>query len=161
MGIFLYLPASIVVILLLRFSLVSLKAALIVQAVFCFLFFLNIYFGYFASSHVRNVAAGEEDKTRFLIKIKNGAASLALKAGMLGPGYEQPRQSIKEAAEDIRYLSPVEGEKSAELDLKILDSLESLSQFCDSVSEGGSPVGFDGETRKLRMLIKERKLLRN
>jgi hypothetical protein len=160
-GIFLYIPVSVVVIILLRFSYISLKAALIIQAVFCFLFFVNIYFGCFASSHVRNVAAGEENKTRSLIKMKNGAASLALKAGALNPGHERFRQSVEKAAEDIRYLSPVEGGKSAELDLKILNSLERLSQFCDSVSEGGNPVDFDGETKKLRMLIEERKLPRN
>jgi hypothetical protein len=160
-GIFLYLPASIIVILLLQSSLVSLKAALIIQAVLCFLFFLNVYFGYFASSHVRNVAAGEAGTMRFLTKMKNNAASLALKAGMLGSAYEPLGQSIKAAAEDIRYLSPVDEGKSVELDVKILDVLENLSQFCDSVSEGGIPAGFDGEIKKLQMLIKERKLLRN
>jgi hypothetical protein len=160
-GIFLYLPASIAVILLLQFSLVSLKAALIIQAVFCFLFFLNVYFGYFASSHVRNVAAGEAGKTRFLVKMKNSAASLALKAGMLGSAHEPLGQALKVVMEDIRYLSPVDGEKSAELDVKILNALENLSRFCDSAMEGGTPAGFDVEIKKLWMLIRERKLLRN
>jgi hypothetical protein len=160
-GIFLYIPASVVVILLLRVSFVSLKAALIIQAVICFLFFVNVYFGYFASSHVRSVAAGEEDKTQFLIKMKNCAASLALKAGALGSGHEGFRQSVKKAAEDIRYLSPVDRGKSGELDAKILAALENLGQICDSISEGGYPSGFDGEAEKLQMLIRERKLLRS
>jgi hypothetical protein len=160
-GIFLYLPASVIIIVLLQFFLISLKGALITQTVLCFLFFLNVYFGYFASSHVRSVAAGEEGKMQFLITMKNSAASLALKASMLGSGHEQPHQSIRQAAEDIRYLSPVDGGKSAELDLKIFNTLESLSQFCDSLLEGGNPIGFDGEIKKLQMFIKERKLLRN
>jgi hypothetical protein len=160
-GISLYTPASIVVIYLLKRYSITFNIAVIIQAVFFFLFILNIYFGYFASSHARGVAVEEAGKLQYLTEMKSRAASLALKAGSLSSQYEQVQKALKQSSEDIRYLSPVDEEKSTELDLKIIDSIESLVQFCDAASEGGHPAAFDLETKELQMLIKERKLLRN
>ncbi|MDR2094787.1 MAG: hypothetical protein LBP76_04630 [Treponema sp.] len=160
-GIFLYIPLSIVVIFLLKNFILSINAALIVQAVLLFLYALNIYFGYFASSHAVQVAEDEAEKKMYLTEIKSKAASLALKAGALPPEYEQIRKELKQTAEDIRYISPVDGGKGMELELQIVSSLDLLIQYCGAASQGSRHIYFEEETKKLRTIVKERKILRN
>jgi hypothetical protein len=160
-GIFLYIPASAAVILALKTSVIVFNTALIIQAVFVFLFFIDIYFAYFANSHIQTVAVEESGKLQYVTEMKNKALLLVVKAGSLTGAYEQIPARIKKAAEDIRYFSPVDRGKSMETDLKIINSIEDVSQLCDVVSEGGHPDSFDTEINKLEILIKERKLLRN
>jgi hypothetical protein len=161
-GIFLYIPASAAVILVLKNSIIPFNAALIIQLIIVFLFLLDIYFGYFANSHIQAVAVEESGKLQYVTEMKNKALLLVIKTGSLAGGaYEQIQGRIKKAAEDIRYFSPVDRGKSMETDLRIISSIENLSQLCDSVSEGGHPDSFDREIQKLDVLIQERKLLRN
>jgi hypothetical protein len=160
-GIFLYIPLSIIIIFLVKNSIFSLNTALIVQAVLLFFLVLNIYFGYFASSHAVQVAESETEKKLYLTEIKSKAASLTFKASDLPAAYEQIRKELTQTADDIRYISPVDGGNGMELELQILTSLDSLIQDCDSVSQGGRPIYLEDDTKKLRRLVKERKLLRN
>jgi hypothetical protein len=160
-GIFLYIPASVAVIAALKNSAIVFNVALIIQAVLIFLFFLDIYFAYFANSHIQAVAVEESGKLQYVTEVKNKALLLVVKAGSLTGAYEPVREQIKKVAEDIRYFSPVDRGKSMETDLKIINSIESLSQLCDVVSGGGHPDSFDVEISKLQILIKERQLLRN
>jgi hypothetical protein len=160
-GIFLYIPASVVVLLTLKYSIIVFNTALIIQAILVFLFFLDIYFAYFANSHIQAVAIEESGKLQYVTEMKNKALLLVVKAGSLTESYEQIQGRIKKTAEDIRYFSPVDRGKSMETDLKIINSIENLSQLCDVVSGGGHPDSFDAEINKLQLLIKERKLLRN
>jgi hypothetical protein len=160
-GIFLYIPASVVVILVLKYSIITFNAALIIQSIIVFLFLLDIYFGYFANSHIQAVAVEESRKLQYVTEMKNKALLLVVKAGSLTGAYEQIQARIKKAAESIRYFSPVDRGKSMETDLKIINSIENLSQLCDSVSEGGHPDSFDREIKNLEVLIQERKILRN
>ncbi|MDR2095339.1 MAG: hypothetical protein LBP76_07450 [Treponema sp.] len=160
-GIFLYIPASAAVILALKNSIILFNTALIIQAVLVFLFFLDIYFAYFANSHIQAVAVEESGKLQYVTEMKNKALLLVVKAGSLTEAYEQIQGRIKKTAEDIRYFSPLDRGKSMEADLKIINSIENLSRLCDVVSEGGHPDSFDAEINKLQLLIKERKLLRN
>jgi hypothetical protein len=160
-GIFLYIPVSIAVILALKTFVITLNMALIIQAVLVFLFLIDIYFAYFANSHIQAVAVEESGKLQYVTEMKNKALLLVVKAGSLTGAYEQNQKRIKQAAEDIRYFSPVDRGKSMETDLKIINSIENLSQLCDVVSGGGYPDSFDAEINKLEILIKERKLLRN
>jgi hypothetical protein len=160
-GIFLYIPLSIIIIFLLKISIFSINAALIVQAVLLFFFVLNIYFGYFASSHAVQVAANEAEQKLYLTEIKSKAASLTLKAGALPSEYEQIQKELKQTADDIRYISPVDGGNGMELELQILTSLDFLIQYCDAASRGSRPLYLEEETKKLRTIVKERKLLRN
>jgi hypothetical protein len=145
----------------LKFFTVSLNAALVMQSIVLFIFLLDIYFGYFASSHVGSVAAEEANKLQYLTEMKNKAALLVLKTGSLPAEYEEAQKLIKRSADDIRYLSPVNQEKSTGTDLKILGIVGNLIELCDTASEGGSPASFEGEVKKLQMLVKERRLLRN
>jgi hypothetical protein len=161
LGIFLYIPLSIGVIVLLKNSLFSLNAALIAQAVLLFLFALNVYFGYFASSHAVGTAGNEAEQKFYLTEVKSKAASLTLKTGALPSAYERIGKDLKRTADDIRYISPVNNGNGMELELQILTSLDSLIQDCDSVAQGGRPIYLEDETKKLRTLVNERKLLRN
>jgi hypothetical protein len=160
-GIFLYIPVSVAVILALKNSAIVLNTALVIQAVLVFLFLIDIYFAYFANSHIQTVAVEESGKLQYVTEMKNKALLLVVKAGSLTGAYEKVQTQIKRAAEDIRYFSPVDRGKSMETDLKIINSIENLSQLCDVVSGGGHPDSFDAEINKLEILIKERKLLRN
>lgn len=160
-GIFVYIPASVVVIGLLRFFVISLNVALVVQSIVLFAFLMAVYFGYFASSHAGNVAAEEKNTSRYLTEMKNMAASLALKAGSLSNDYEGIQKLIKQSADDIRYFSPVDQNRSTEIDFRILDVVGNLLEFCDTPAEGGHVVYFEREVKQLQVLIKERKLLRN
>jgi hypothetical protein len=160
-GIFLYIPASVVVILALKNSVIVLNTALIIQVVLVFLFLVDVYFAYFANSHIQAVAVEESGKLQYVTEMKNKALLLVVKAGSLTGAYEAIQAQIKKAAEDIRYFSPVDRGKSMETDLKIINSIEDLSQLCDVVSGGGHPDSFDAGINKLEILIKERKLLRN
>jgi hypothetical protein len=126
-----------------------------------FLFFVDIYFAYFANSHIHAVAVEESGKLQYVTEMKNKALLLVVKAGSLTGAYEEIQARIKKAAEDIRYFSPVDRGKSMETDLRIINSIENLSQLCDAVSNGGHPGSFDTEISKFQILIKERKLLRN
>jgi hypothetical protein len=161
LGIFVYIPVSIVIIALLRFSIISLNAALVLQSIAIFALLLYIYLGCFASSHAGGVAAEEANKLYALTEIKNKSALLALKAGSLPDEYEEIRKLIKKSADDIRYLFPAGQNKSTETDTKILDVIEKLNEICDTVSGGGHPSSFEQEAKKLQALIAERKLLRN
>jgi hypothetical protein len=160
-GIFLYIPVSVVIILALKNSVIAFNTALVIQVILVFLFFLDIYFAYFANSHIQAVAVEESGKLQYVTEMKNKALLLVVKAGSLKGTYEQIQEQIKKAAEDIRYFSPVDRGKSMETDLKIINSVESLSQLCGVVSEGGHSDSFDAEMNKLQGLIQERKLLRN
>jgi hypothetical protein len=160
-GIALYLVASFVVIRLVRSSTISFNAAVIVQAVLIFMFAIDLYFAYFASSHAREVADEEASKRHYLNEIKSKAASLALAAGSLPIEYERVQKTILAAADDIRYISPVDQMGALDVELEILSTLDNLSLCCDAVSRKGQPMSFEEDARKLQMLVKQRKLLRN
>jgi hypothetical protein len=159
-GIFLYIPVSVAVILALKNFAIPLNTALIIQAVLVFLFLIDIYFAYFANSHIQVVAVEESGKLQYVTEMKNKALLLVVKAGSLTGAYERNQKRIKQAAEDIRYFSPVDRGKSMETDLRIINSIENLSQLCGVISEGGHLDSLDTEIDKLEILIKERKLLR-
>jgi hypothetical protein len=143
------------------FLVISLNVALVLQSILLFTLLLTVYFGYFASYHAGRVAAEEANKLYTLTEIKNKAALLALKAASLSAKYEEPQKSIKKSTDDIRYLSPIDHNKSAETDLRILHAIEKLSDICDTLSGGGHSASFEAETKKLRSFVTERKLLRN
>jgi hypothetical protein len=160
-GIFAYIPVSIGIIVLLQFLIISLNVALILQSIVLFAFLVIIYFGYFASSHVNNVAAEEANKLQCLTEMKNNAALLALKSGSLSAEYEEAHKLIKRSTDDIRYFSPVNQNRSTETDLEILNVIGNLIELCDTISKGGHPALFEEKTKNFQMLVKERRLLRN
>ncbi|GMO40085.1 MAG: hypothetical protein Ta2F_16150 [Termitinemataceae bacterium] len=157
----LYIVISIVIIILLNTYHISFNMAVIVQAILVFLFAIDIYFSYFASTHVHNVAVEEANTRQYISDAKTKAANLILNVQGLTTEYEQIQKTILKSLEDIKYMSPVSGNAGTDLELKIIASINSLSQYCEMISEGGHPSKFENEANNLQLLIKQRKLVRN
>jgi hypothetical protein len=160
-GIFLYLLISFAVIAALRNELVSFNAALIIQAIAVFLLAVSVYMGYFANSHVQGVAREEAALRQYLSEIKTKAALLALPVNALPAEYEKIQKILRQAADDIKYISPVQNNAGTDIETRIISSLDGVKSLCESVAEGGRPASFEADAEKLLRLVKERKLLRN
>jgi hypothetical protein len=160
-GVFLYIPASIVVIVLLRMEVASFNTVLIIQAILVFLFALDIYFGYFANFHVASVGREEDVQRQYLTEIKSKALSLSLAADRLPAEYEKAGKNLKRALDDIKYITPVRNDAGTSLEIKIISALDSIKLLCETINEGARFSSFENEIDKLQMLVKERKLLRN
>jgi len=155
-----YITASIVLLLMLAFfKTLSMNTVIIIQAVLLFIFSLNVYFAYFSSYHVGNVAAEEADKQQYLNLIKPKAQTLQLLANKLPVDFTYAQKILKQSIEQIKFIYPVDKGAGNDLELQILKSLDKISEFCNT--QGAIPVGLEGEAEKLLMLVKERKLLRN
>ncbi|MDR2417600.1 MAG: hypothetical protein LBD79_00925 [Treponema sp.] len=160
-GVVFYIIASIVVIILLSLYIVSVNTAIIAQAALLFLFAVNGYLALFASSHAHRVSVEEDTKQRFIDEIKSKAQFLLLSAGGLPAESENAREIIKRVVEDIKYISPLNDGAGDELELKIIISLNTLAELCNSAARSGHPVALPAEARKLQSLVRERKLLKN
>ena len=159
LGIFLYLTASVLLIFLLRIHTVTLNTAIIIQAVLLFFFLVDIYFAYFASSHVRSVAVEEDALRQYISEIKSKSQVLSLSVNRLPPEYEKVQKILKQTLEDIRFISPVK--EAGDLEMKILRSLDFFCELCGGISSGVHPASLEVEASNLQMLVNERKLLRN
>jgi hypothetical protein len=162
LGILLYIAASVAVIVLLAaLRAISINTAIIIQAILFFLFLINVYFAYFASSYAGRVSAEEAVKQHYINQIKPKAQSLSLAVNKLPSEYENARKILKQAVEDIKYIYPVNNDAGDDLELRIIQSLNILSELCSNIPSGARPTGLEPEAEKLAMLVKERKLLRN
>ena len=161
-GVLLYIAVSVAVILLLAVAnVIGFDAAVIIQAVLVFLFAVNVYFAYFASSRVRTVAAQEAGKQQYINQIKPKAQSLLLSVNRLSAEYGNAQKTLKQAIEDIKFVYPVDGGAGSDLELRILQSLNTISEYCGNIQTGAHTAALESEAENLRMLVKERKLLRN
>jgi hypothetical protein len=161
LGGFLYIPASIIVIVLLVKVSIPINTAIIIQAVLVFFFAIDIYLGYFANFHTVSVAREESSMMRHLTKIKSKALSLSLAAGELSPKYEDTRKILKQALDDIKYITPVQNDAGTDLETRIISALDSISDSCAFMMEGVFTSTFEDDVNELQALVKERKLLRN
>jgi hypothetical protein len=161
MGISLYLPASVVVIILLKTGLISYNVSLVIQAVLIFLLAAAVYMGYFANSRVGEVAVEEAAQRQYLTEIKNKASLLSIAVNALPAEYGKVQKTLGQAIDDIKYITPVRNNAGTETELKILSALEAIREICAGAAGGSRPASFEAEAEKLRMFVKERKLLRN
>jgi len=163
LGILFYMAASTVILILLTRNppILQFNAAIIIQAVLLLLFIINIYLGYFASSHIRNVAAEEAGKQEFIRELKPKAQSLLLSVNRLPGEYENAQKILKQAIEEIRFIYPVNGGAGSDLESQIIKSINIITEYCGTVQAGAHNAKLEAESEKLRMLVKERKLLRN
>ena len=161
-GIFLYVGTSIAVIVLLVVTqVITVKIAIIIQAILLFLFLINIYLAFFASSHVRKVASEEAGKQQFIKQLKPKAQVLLLSVDKLPAEYGNAQKIMKQAIEETKYIYPVDNGIGYDLESKILQSLNNLSELLSVIQTGVYMVSLETEAEKLLMLVKERKLLRN
>ena len=75
--------------------------------------------------------------------------------------YENPKKILKQAIEEISYIYPVDGGAGSDLELRIIKSLEILYEYCGDIQTGLHNAKLASEAEILRMLAKERKLLKN
>ena len=161
-GVLFYMAASVVILLLLiAAKFIPINVAIIIQAILLFLFFVDVFFAYFASSHVRNVAVEETGKQKYISQIKPKAQVLSLAVTKLSTEYENVQKILKSAIEDIKYIYPVSGGAGSDLELRIIKSLNTLSELCGGIQSGAHPADLEPEAENLRILVKERKQLRN
>ena len=160
-GIIIYLAASVFIILLLTIRIISLNVAILIQAILFFLFLLDVYFAYFASSHVRSVAVEEAIKQQYLNQLKPKAQVLLLLVNKLPSQYEKARNVLNQTLEDIKFIYPVNNGAGDDLEKRIIGSINNIQEMCSGLQSGANPAGLDSEAENLRMLVKERKLLRN
>ena len=162
LSVILYISVSMAIIfLLVLMPFITINMAIIAQAVVLFLFAVSIYFAYFASSHVGNVAREEAGMRRNIAQLKPKAQSLLLAIGRLPAEYDAAQKSLRQAIEEIRFIYPVGGGAGDELELGIIRSLDTIREICDGISSGAYNAALEAEAEKLRMLVKERKLLKN
>jgi hypothetical protein len=136
------------------------RFAVILQAALAFLFLVDVFFAFLASSHVRRIASQEARKTELLNEAKGKARTLSLAVNALPAEYEAAAKAISDALEDIRYLSPLDGRAGEEQELAILASLGRIGELCQTAAEGGHP-NFAAETGTLTASVRLRKMLRN
>jgi len=162
LGIFLYIAASIAVIVLLtKTEILTINMAVIIQSVLFFIFLINVFIAYFAGSHVGSVAAQEAKKQQCLVNIKSKTQVLQLSVNKLPAEYENTQKILKQAFDDIRYTYPVDGGAGDELELKILRSLDTVSELLGGIQSGAHPTTLEKEALNLQTFVKERKILRN
>jgi hypothetical protein len=165
LGIFLYIAASVtVIILLVKAYVISVNTAIIIQAVLLFLFFVNVYFAYFAGSHAGAVASEEAGKQQDISRIKSRAGIFRLSVDRLPVEYEKAQKILTKALDDIKYIYPVNacgGGACGELESKIMRSLDTLAELAGSIQSGAHTAALEPEAENLQRLVNERKLLRN
>jgi hypothetical protein len=160
-GVFVYVPASIAVIILIKTGILAFNVSIILQSILIFVFAVNIYFGYFANFHLRGVNLEESSLRVYLTEIKAKAASLSLAAGRLPSQYGEIQKTLNRSLDDIKYISPLRNGMGNEGESRILASLEEIRARCETAAQGGTPADFENKANELRILVNERKLLRN
>jgi hypothetical protein len=162
-----YVIASIIVIILLSNAGISLNKALAGQAALLFLFAVCVFLAFSASSHARRVDEEEKKKRQFVTGLKARAQILSPSLNNLPSEYEAVKTAIARTLEEIKYISPVDRFEGFDLELKIMDSLDAISDVCDNIAAGDqvvpmeTSVPLEKEAWMLQLLVKERKLLRN
>ena len=159
----LYFLASIIIIILLSLNppIITINTAIIIQSILLFLFALSIYLSLFASSHVRRVAIKEAGKQQYINQLKPKAQSLLISVNKLPAEYEKVQSTLKQTIEEIKYIYPVDRGAGDDLELQIITSLNIISEYCIGIQGGAHTAALGNEVEKLRVLVKERKLLRN
>ena len=160
-GILFYIAASVIIIVLLIKTVISLNIAIIIQAILLFIYLINVYFAYFAASHVSRVAEEEDDKNYYMTKIKSKAGVLLLSVDKLTGEYANAQKILKQSIDDIKYISPVNNDIGSGLEANILRLLNSISEIIGSVQGGAQNLQLENAANNLQSLVNERKLLRN
>jgi hypothetical protein len=124
-----------------------------------FLFFVDVYFAYFAVDHVRAVAVEETVKQQYLPCIKSKAQVLQLSIEKFQP--ESVQKILRQALDDIKYIYPVNSGAGNDLEFKIMQSIDVLSELTSGIQSGGHPAALETEAVNLQTLVNKRKLLRN
>lgn len=133
---------------------IDLKYAVIAECVLLFLLSIFVYFGYFAGTHIGEVQEAERKSLAKIGEVKNAFEMLNLKAGALSDEFREQKAKLAQFCEDVRYMSPVDTEQAADIEMKMIIAANVISSSTLSAQE------LDPKIAELELLIKQRKLLR-
>ena len=160
-GIGFYLFSSIIILILLKLYFLSFSLALIFQSILIFLFLIVIYFAYFSSKHVVQVDREETNKKKYFSQIKSKASLLRLSVDRLPSEHKNIQKDLLQTLDDIKYLSPVNKGVASEVELKIIQTMNSIAEILDAVLSNAYSTSFEKEAKTFKLLVNERKLYRN
>lgn len=160
-GIGFYLISSVAILILLTQYILSFSLAVVLQSVLIFLFLIVIYFAYFSRDYVVQVDRGESKVKKHLSQIKSKALHLRLSVDRLPSEYQNTQKELLQTLDDIKYISPVNNGVASEVELKIIQTMNSLSEMLDAVLSNAHTASFEKEAELFKTLVNERKLYRN
>ena len=145
---------TLILIVCVKIEKIDLKYAVIAECVLLFLLSIFVYFGYFAGTHIGEVQAAERKSLAKIGEVKNAFEMLNLKAGTLSDEFREQKAKLAQFCDDVRYMSPVDTEQAADIEMKMIIAANVISSSTLSAQE------LDPKIAELELLIKQRKLLR-
>ena len=133
---------------------VSIRIAILVELIIFFFAAIFVYFGYFAGNHIGNVQAQEAKSLSKIVELKSAFEMLNLKTDMWSYDLNNQKNAIKKLCEDVRYMSPVDTDLAAKLEMKLIISANVLTESTLTPGE------MDSKITELTNLINQRKLLK-
>lgn len=133
---------------------VSIRIAILVELIIFFFAAIFVYFGYFAGNHIGNVQAQEAKSLSKIAELKSAFEMLNLKTDMWSYDLNNQKNAIKKLCEDVRYMSPVDTDLAAKLEMKLIISANVLTE------SALTPGEMDSKITELTNLINQRKLLK-
>jgi hypothetical protein len=162
LGEIVFLVISIGITISVCFHVLQVSIAIGIELILFFLLLADIYFGYFANSHVQSVEQNETQSLGLIKQIRVALDSVNLKVPSLNDSYAAEKKQIAFLAEEVHYISPVDNiTESAKLELDILGKITAVSSACDATLSGGDGAELRKQIAALDLLIKQRKLMKN
>lgn len=146
--------AALILIVCVKTATIALKYAVIAECALFFLLSIFVYFGYFAGNHIGEVQAAERKSLAKIGELKNAFEMLNLKAGALSEEFRDQKAKIAQFCDDVRYMSPVDTEQAADIEMKLIIAANVISSSTLSAPD------LDAKIAEMNLLIKQRKLLR-
>lgn len=146
--------------IVLAFTVLPLSAAIVIQAVALFVFFVWLFMALATKSHIESTRRDEEIKKSPVMELRSKAQKLSALAAGLDKG-NSVRVSSEKIADNMRYLSPGNTKNEHELEHKMLAVLDSIIADSYFFSEGGLPsASLESKFKDFDALYRERKNMR-
>ena len=138
---------------------VSLKAAILIEAISFFVLLIMLYLTYFASGHIAQTEKEVEQSLSLIKNIRSSMQLLSLKADSMGPAYAADAKTIKALEEEVRWMAPQNTTASVALEGQIMGKIDAVSTAIDAIQTGADNLNFKSQLTNLDTLIKQRKML--
>ena len=146
--------ATLILIVCVKTEKIALTYAVIAECVLFFLLAIFVYFGYFSGTHIGEVQAAERKSLTKIGEVKNAFEMLNLKANTLSDEFRDQKAKLIRLCDDVRYMSPVDTEQAADIEMKMIIAANVISSSTLSAQE------LDAKIAEIDLLLKQRKLLR-
>ena len=137
------------------------RYGIIIEAVIFLFVFYWIGFGLVAAGHSKEVEEKEEKMMEPIIDLRNASQIDAIKVNQIEDKCASEVARIRELAENIRYLSPVENASAKELESKLFDELSHISEAIDQVINGAGTSELKKHIDNAQILYEQRKAMLN